>query len=60
MEDRGWVGIECDKIGGVSNLTGKIKQEKCNNLLTDEEPVVNTRKYYGECILFTQDHWEQL
>jgi len=56
LEDRRCVGIECDKIGGISNLTGKIKQEKSNNLLTYEDPVGSTRKYNGEYILFTQNH----
>jgi hypothetical protein len=48
--------MECDKIGGAIFLTGKIKQEKCNNLLTYEEPVGSIRKCYGEYIFFTHDH----
>jgi hypothetical protein len=55
LEDRICVGIECGKIEGVSNLTGKIKQERSKNLLTYEDRVGSTRKY-GEYILFTKDH----
>jgi hypothetical protein len=46
----------CDKIGRVSNLTGKIKEEKSSNLLTNEEPVGSTRKYYGKYSVVQKEH----